>query len=241
MWIGLVIVVAIAAVCETNASILHAVPPQPNPHRKQQILVAARGGSFEQPSGQKLRQYTETDRMPSLFAEDEETYDRYAACLAATEGLRRLRDRDMTEEVQGLQDAQEVAKKRKQIATQYVQNSGKVLRALGMSVGKFNELGKEISKDAKLKEKVGHPNADSPWCFVLVAVQNFASELIFSSPENFIAKIGRLLNKRICTEWQRQSTLIGLLCPKRAWALRLARANICPAFRGIKSKCFAKV
>lgn len=94
--------------------------------------------------------------MPSLFTQEEETYDRYAACLAATEGLRRLRDRDMTEEVEGIGDPEEVAKKRKQIAVQYVQNSGKVLRALGMSVGKFNELGKEISRDSKLKEKVRH-------------------------------------------------------------------------------------
>ena len=89
-----------------------------------------------------------------MFSSEEETYDRYAACLAATEGLRRLRDRDMTEEVQGVRDPEEITKKRKQIASQYVSNSGKVLRALGMSVGKFNELGKEISRDSKLKEKV---------------------------------------------------------------------------------------
>jgi hypothetical protein len=101
-----------------------------------------------------MRKYAETDRMPSLFSSDDDTYDRYAACLAATEGLRRLRDRDLTDELQGLRDPDQVAQKRRQIAAQYVQNSSKVLRALGMSVGQFNELGKEIAQDPKLKEKV---------------------------------------------------------------------------------------
>ena len=112
-----------------------------------------RGGSYD-PSGPKLRKYAETDRMPSLFSSEEETYDRYAACLAATEGLRRLRDRDIMDELQGIRDPEQASQKRRQIATQYVQNSGKVLRALGMTVGQFNELGKQIAQDPKLKEKV---------------------------------------------------------------------------------------
>ena len=130
----------------TAASNLHAPPA----HNRRPL---PRGGANLEPVA-KLRKFAETDRMPSLFSEEEETYDRYAACLAATEGLRRLRDRDIVEEVQGIRDPDEAAQKRRQIAAQYVQNSGKVLRALGMSVTKFNELGKEINQDLKLKEKV---------------------------------------------------------------------------------------
>lgn len=125
------------------ASNLHALPQNRRP---------IRGGS--QPTGQTLRKYAETDRMPSLFNHDEETYDRYAACLAATEGLRRLRDRDMSDVIQGVTDVEDATRKRKQIASQYVHNSARVLRALGMSVNQFNELGKEVAQDAKLKEKV---------------------------------------------------------------------------------------
>ena len=33
--------------------------------------------------------------MPSLFESEEAIYDRYAACLAATEGLRRIRNRQI--------------------------------------------------------------------------------------------------------------------------------------------------
>jgi Domain of unknown function (DUF4168) len=100
--------------------------------------------------------------MPSLFPLEETLFDRYAACLAATEGLRRIRDRDLAEEVNlrgfgasstsgsgsSIYDAE------RQISLQYVQNSERVLRALGMSVNQFNDLGKQITQDEKLREKV---------------------------------------------------------------------------------------
>lgn len=144
--------IALWAGTAVTASNLHALPP----HRK-----PVRGGDLEPAGHRVVRKYTETDHMPSLFSEEEETYDRYAACLAATEGLRRLRDRDITDEMQAASDAEEAKKKRKEVATQYVQNSSKVLKALGMSVSQFNELGKEIAKDNKLKEKVRY--SVMPW------------------------------------------------------------------------------
>jgi hypothetical protein len=97
-------------------------------------------------------------------------YDKYAACLAATEGLRRLRDQDLAQEVQqasitggsmGISEAQ------KQITAQYVQNAGKVLKALGMSINQFNALGQQIAQDNTLKERVSqHP------CSTVVVVQS---------------------------------------------------------------------
>ena len=94
-----------------------------------------------------LRRISETDQMPSLFDPSENEYDKYAACLAATEGLRRIRDRNLASDSTDKET-------QKRIATQYVQNCGKVLRSLGMSIGEFNSLGKEISKNEQLKEKV---------------------------------------------------------------------------------------
>lgn len=111
-----------------------------------------RGGAATKTMTEKtLKRLTSEDgAMPSLFGPEESEYDRYAACLAATEGLRRIRDKDL---------AQARAKGRtgdaeKHIKAQYVQNSSKVLRALGMSVSQFNELGREIAQDEQLKDKV---------------------------------------------------------------------------------------
>lgn len=106
--------------------------------------------------------------MPSLFPPEETVFDRYAACLAATEGLRRIRDRDLAEEVNlrgfgassssssgGGGGGSSIYEAERQINLQYVQNSERVLRALGMSVNQFNDLGKQITQDEKLREKVG--------------------------------------------------------------------------------------
>ena len=110
------------------------------------------------------------DQMPCLFSDKDEIYDRYAACLAATEGLRRIRDRDINEHEQRIMKTkkttpngapipesvkqQAVAEAKRRITAKYVQQSIKVLKALGMSVSQFNGMGGDIAKDAKLKEKV---------------------------------------------------------------------------------------
>lgn len=124
--------------------------------RKQPLQF--RGGSVEA-SPKVFRRLGDDTRMPSLFLPSESLYDRYAACLAATEGLRRIRDRDLSDEMRengyirrGLTG--EESEQERKIKAQYIQNSSKVLRALGMSVGQFNELGKQISQNEGLKEKV---------------------------------------------------------------------------------------
>lgn len=91
-------------------------------------------------------------RMPSLFAEEESDYDRYAAALAATEALRRIRDKAMSERKQ--KKGAEATEDQKRIRAEYVINSGKVLKAMGMSVSQFNHLSREVNKDEELKEKV---------------------------------------------------------------------------------------
>lgn len=103
-----------------------------------------------------LRRFTDDSYMPSLFVDEEEELDRYAACLAATEGLRRILNADLTTE----RDLRHTSPKaladvEKQVRTNYFKKSSKVLRSFGMSVGQFNRLGRRISEDPELKKKVG--------------------------------------------------------------------------------------
>lgn len=88
--------------------------------------------------------------MPSLFTSEEAEYNRFAACLAATEGLRRMRDQAILE-AHALEPPPDSERR---AADQYQANSWRVLRAMGMSIDRFNELGREISKNEKLKDKV---------------------------------------------------------------------------------------
>lgn len=89
-------------------------------------------------------------RMPSLFNSEEAEYNKFSACLAATEGLRRMRDQALLE----LSSSGSLPDREGKVREQYQSNSGRVLRAMGMSVDRFNELGREIARDERLKDKV---------------------------------------------------------------------------------------
>jgi Domain of unknown function (DUF4168) len=130
--------------------------------------------------------------MPSLFPPEETVFDRYAACLAATEGLRRIRDRDLAEEVNlrgfgasspSSSGGSSIYEAERQINLHYVQNSERVLRALGMSVNQFNDLGKQITQDEKLREKVRRVGSGrfgiSPPCDADRRSSNAGKELIW--------------------------------------------------------------
>ena len=95
--------------------------------------------------------------IPSLFADDEKIYDTYAACLAATEGLRRLRNRQML-----MAASSDIASSNNRRAAalaqrQYARDSARVVQALGMSVADYNAIGARLvqGNDEALKEKVG--------------------------------------------------------------------------------------
>lgn len=131
--------------------------------------------------------------MPSLFTSaDEIQYDTYAACLAATESLRRMRDSkaknrkgtavspssflegnswksllnrvgsagvgnssDGSNDVKSLSPVAGTGnEEHKRACAEYVLNSSKAIKALGLSVSQFNQIGREISKNTSLKEKV---------------------------------------------------------------------------------------
>ena len=150
--------------------------PSPVPKlTQQQAQDLIRGGVLEKGDQKVMRRFTSgggvDSRMPSLFGADEAEYSRFSACLAATEGLRRMRDQALLERPRsssatGPPDLLALEEEKK-IASQYQANSGRVLRAMGMSIDRFNELGREISRDERLKEKVGETNElDSYWVCV---------------------------------------------------------------------------
>jgi hypothetical protein len=129
--------------------------------------------------------------MPSLFSSVSggDQYDRYAACLAATEGLRRARDAaasgnpsaaaastfslsspgvwrnwfSSSSNSNGPYAVHPDSEEYKRAYAQYVLNSSRVIRALGLSVSQFNQLGRDINNDPELKEKVRtKPNIPQP-------------------------------------------------------------------------------
>eukprot|EP00560_Eucampia_antarctica_P010100 CAMPEP_0197830154 /NCGR_PEP_ID=MMETSP1437-20131217/6758_1 /TAXON_ID=49252 ORGANISM="Eucampia antarctica, Strain CCMP1452" /NCGR_SAMPLE_ID=MMETSP1437 /ASSEMBLY_ACC=CAM_ASM_001096 /LENGTH=373 /DNA_ID=CAMNT_0043432355 /DNA_START=160 /DNA_END=1281 /DNA_ORIENTATION=- len=119
------------------------------------------------------------EKMPTIFSSSRETkYDTYAACLAATEGLRRNRDSYITKikNKSAVQSADSdsswkslislVNKRKKEepineneeeykrACAQCVLQSTKAIRALGLTVGQFNQIGREIGNDELLKQRV---------------------------------------------------------------------------------------
>jgi len=140
--------------------------------RKKKIPATLDPGSESFPrliskTHQNIHEIEEQNKIPSLFLPEESHYDRYAACLAATEGLRRLRDRETSEATNGgifsilkkkksdSEGTQSEKKEQEERANaNYLLQSSQVIRALGMNVPQFNQLGREIMADEKLKEKV---------------------------------------------------------------------------------------
>ena len=101
------------------------------------------------------------DTMPSIFRiPSEEKYDRYSAALAVTEGLRRVRDQEITRAEEAkrrkkrnqLSTDWETAKKRAESA--YLLQSTKAVKALGMTAAQFNQIGREVISDPALKDRV---------------------------------------------------------------------------------------
>jgi hypothetical protein len=123
---------------------------------------------------------TGSTQMPTLFfTPTEADLDRYSACLAAAEGLRRARDAGATSSrvkralrdidsgkldanTSKNKDKDRMMKKwsadeRKEFDTlraSYALNTAKMVRSLGLSVARFNQLGKVVGSDPVLKERV---------------------------------------------------------------------------------------
>ena len=105
-------------------------------------------------------QSEEKRQIPSMFqGESDMIYDRYAACLAATEGLRRIRDQTLKSPQQNsindpLLSKRNIREAKERVNTVYAENASKIIEAMGMPVSQFNSIGKIVCNDASLKQKV---------------------------------------------------------------------------------------
>jgi hypothetical protein len=115
---------------------------------------------------------TSGETMPSIFRiPSEEKYDRYAAALAITEGLRRVRDTEiaLTEErgksnrwgrkqtltaSTSSSSLEECANAKKRAESAFLLQSTKAVKSLGMTVAQFNQIGREVITDPALRERV---------------------------------------------------------------------------------------
>lgn len=97
-----------------------------------------------------------SEQIPSLVGDP--IYDRYSACLAATEGLRRIRDADISKELRlcgsRKRPNSKFNKAKKEIEDKFNQDASRVLEALGMSLNEFTAVGKKIFEDDDLARKV---------------------------------------------------------------------------------------
>ena len=143
--LGLLLVVSSSFAMEVaDASTL----PGQSEYLRESLIIANRNPTSSPvvstpPRGGEGKVSTTTQRtIPTYFTgENAREYDTYAACLAATEGLRRIRDR------QRLVDP--LAARR-----QYVRDTKPLLETLGMKIDRFNAIGAQIASDEALKEKV---------------------------------------------------------------------------------------
>ena len=147
-------------------------------------------------NGAVTAQNSSVETMPSIFRiPSEEKYDRYAAALAVTEGLRRVRDaeisgataaaateskkktifgrvlgssqrdesdekydsadddnEDVMEDTAVKRNPLDAAKQRAESA--FLLQSTKAVKALGMTIPQFNQIGREVLSDPALKERV---------------------------------------------------------------------------------------
>jgi hypothetical protein len=161
---------------KADASSAPATSSQPPAAPARVVKVPTRSPTPKEKTPKKLFE-TLHEKMPSLFTRDEEKqYDTYAACLAATESLRRMRDNKFKnkKELSAVDvedkswksilnpsdsggdkgDEHTAEEEYKRACAEYVLNSSKAINALGLSVTQFNQLGREVSKDKSLKEKV---------------------------------------------------------------------------------------
>jgi Domain of unknown function (DUF4168) len=115
-------------------------------------------------NNQELGTQSDSLQIPTLFDETGAIYDLYAACLAATEGLRRFREEQIAKASSQLDKSnrynrsvkKHVEEVERQASASYVRDASKVVQGMGMSVDEFNDIGRQVQHDSTLKAKVSH-------------------------------------------------------------------------------------
>jgi Domain of unknown function (DUF4168) len=93
--------------------------------------------------------------MPTFFSADEARYDRYAACLAATEKLRRD---------DCFNNAAAAAGGGVTATEEYAKQASHILNGLGSSLDEYNAIGREVLQNKDLKQRV-RPSGHNRCCF----------------------------------------------------------------------------
>jgi Domain of unknown function (DUF4168) len=86
---------------------------------------------------------TRASSMPTFFSADEARYDRYAACLAATEKLRRDCYNNAAADDDTINATEE-----------YTKQASHILNGLGSSLDEYNAIGREVLQNKDLKQRV---------------------------------------------------------------------------------------
>jgi len=132
------------------------------------------------------------EKMPSIFTRKEEIiYDKYAACLAATESLRRARDAVLDKNRSAVnvksmakfwnRDSHERnSEDYHKACAQYVLQSGKMVRSMGLSVSQFNQLGREVETNKTLKLRV----MEQAYLYRMAATVNMGKIALIEDPNS---------------------------------------------------------
>jgi Domain of unknown function (DUF4168) len=95
--------------------------------------------------------------VPSLFSNaNDEKYNKYAACLAAMEGIRRIRDLEITSirRRRSSKNCIRDNREEKRIQSQFIKNSKQIMDLHSLSPKQFTSLSKKLMYDEALKQKV---------------------------------------------------------------------------------------
>lgn len=133
-------------------------------------LINSNSGDQEEENVDTSKTKLKSPSMVSLFPPSESLYDRYAACIAATEPLRVSRDKSILSSLPplrklflrnptGSNDLCTASNcdrypKVKHACLKHVADTSRVIRGMGMTVAQFNEVSRELGEDEMLRERV---------------------------------------------------------------------------------------
>ncbi len=141
------------------------------------------------------------ETMPSIFRiPSEERYDRYAAALSVTEGLRRVRDAEIASSAEGGgrrswlggtgassspeeksdEDASSRAARKKRAEASYLLQRARAIKSLGMTAAQFNQIGREVISDPALRERV----SEQAYLYRVASVVNLDKVPLLDDPSS---------------------------------------------------------
>lgn len=119
-------------------------------------------------------QMNEMSKMPSIFHQDEQKYDRYAAALSVIEGLRRIREA----ELERIKSKKDKFNTKNSTEKEFLLQTTKAIKAVGLTVAQFNKIGREVLSDQSLKERV----SEQAYLYRMASTVNLERIPLFNDP-----------------------------------------------------------